>query len=79
MYLSAEGRTVVLPSKQFYHLIDHPIRDWNTAQFGKGLWFDNAAFKDPAVMWIVETGLAATVKFTFRKKEDATMFALKWL
>jgi hypothetical protein len=78
MYLSAEGRAVVLPSKQFYHLID-PIRDWNTAQFGKGLWFDNSAFRDLNVMWIVETGLSATIKFTFRKEEHAMMFALKWL
>jgi hypothetical protein len=78
MYLSADGRTFSLPAKYFYHLID-PIRDWNTAQFGKGLWFDYAAFKDPAVMWIVETGIGTNVKFTFRKKEHAMLFALKWL
>jgi hypothetical protein len=72
-----ELTAIILPAKTHYHLGDE-IRAWCTASFGKGLWFNDDAFKDPTVMWIVDRGLTSSVKWTFRNPEHATMFKLRW-
>jgi hypothetical protein len=64
--------------REYYHRI-RDIEQWCEIHIGLGDWSDRSEFRqDENLLWSISQ-MFGTTFIRFRRKQDATLFALRWL